>query len=140
MVPALARLKSLKYLMLSRVRIDDEGLRDLAALKGLKELHLVGTQTFSDDGVRFLASLESLEALSLENNHITSRSARAIVGLKKLKHLVLSNTRFDDEGLRSLAKLTELEVLLMGGTAITNVGRDLRFPTLMYLDLSNRPC
>ena len=137
-VPALARLMSLKGLILSHTRIDDKGLRQLAALKGLTGLHLVGNDCISDEGVGFLAALESLETLTLDSNRITSQSVPILARLKKLKYLVLAKTQIDDEGLRRLTELKELEALDLQGTRVAEVGGDLRYPALAFLDLVSK--
>jgi Leucine-rich repeat (LRR) protein len=133
----LANLKNLKALTLSRTRIDDQGLRRLAALKGLTALHLVGSDSISDHGVAFLTCLEYLETLNLTSSHITSQSAPTLARLSKLKYLMLGNTRIDEEGFRRLADLKELTALELPGTPITDVGREIRFPELGYLNLAN---
>lgn len=133
--PALAKLKKLKVLSLSKTQVGDDGLHQLATMKWLTRLYIVDTNRITDDGVRHLGSLESLEALSLHGNRITSSSARTIARLTRLRNLLLPTTQIDDEGLRQLTELRYLRAIDLHGTRVAEVGVDLDYPRLVYLDL-----
>jgi Leucine Rich repeat len=137
MVSSLVRLRNLKFLNLSHSPIGDDGLRQLSELNGLTELHLGNSDGISDEGVTFLAALESLETLNLSSTRITSKSAPTLARMRNLKQLMLPNTQFDGDGLRRLAAIKGLMVLELKGTAIADIGGDLRFPELGYLGLQD---
>ena len=43
----------------------DAGLKELAGLKGLQDLHLIGCQRVTDAGLKELAALKELQTLNL---------------------------------------------------------------------------
>lgn len=136
-IPVFLRMKNLKVLELVNTRIDDDGLRTLTGLKHVLALGLDESIQISDKGIRTLAAFDTLAVLSLNGLSITSESARSLSQLTNLRGLMLSKTKFDDAGLRQLASLKNLRVLQLEGTGVVNVGTDLRFPTLEYLNVRN---
>ena len=95
---------------LSKSKITDAGLKELAALKNLTSLWLDDTRV-TDMGMKELAGLKKLDSLSLYGTKVTSVGLKDLAGLK-LKWLVLSNYQKTDATLRSLREIDSLNALL----------------------------
>ena len=84
--------------------ITDEGLKDVAKLKKLEELHLSRTM-ITDAGLREVAKLQNLTILILHGTKITDAGLKEVAKLQKLEGLNLISTQITDAGLREVAKL-----------------------------------
>ena len=90
---------------IARSKVTDAGLKALAGMKNLKELHLEGTG-ISDAGLDHLKGLAELEYLNLYNTKVTDAGAAKLAGLGKLKAIYLWQTGVTKAGVAALkAKL-----------------------------------
>ncbi len=95
---------------LARTKVTDAGLKAVAAMKNLNELHLENTG-ISDAGLAHLAGLTSLEYLNLYNTKVTDAGLQKLAGLGKLKALYLWQTGVTKAGVAQLkAKVPDAHV------------------------------
>ena len=75
--------------------------------------------------------------VDLRDSRATDEGLKDLAGLKRLRTLVLWNTKVSDRGLKELAGLTELETLDLDETKVTDVGLQLlaEMPRLQRLDI-----
>lgn len=76
----------------------------------------------TDADLENLAVLPELESLTLHGTKVTNDGLNHLTALKSLKELDLSNTNITDEGLKILAEIKSLEKLHLHTTAVTNKG------------------
>ncbi len=86
---------------IARSKVTDAGLKAVAAMKNLKELHLEGT-AISDVGIDHLRGLAELEYLNLYNTKVTDAGAAKLAGLSKLKALYLWQSGVTKAGVAAL--------------------------------------
>ncbi len=86
---------------LAKTKVTDAGLKNLAAFKNLKELHLEGTG-ISDAGLDHLKNLTSLEYLNLYNTKVTDAGLPKLAALTQLKSLYLWQTGVTKAGVTAL--------------------------------------
>jgi len=116
---ALAKMVSLRRLLLSETNISSEGCNRLVGLTNLEELELDKNRAGLDDRISlFLSRLKNLRVLDLSYNAITSRLCDSLEGLTKLESLDLTATRIDNDGMRSIGKLDSLQSLVLNSTPI----------------------
>lgn len=90
---------------LARTKVTDAGLKAVAAMKNLTELHLESTG-ISDAGLDHLTGLAALEYLNLYNTKVTDAGLSKLAGLGKLKAVYLWQTGVTKAGVAQLkAKL-----------------------------------
>lgn len=90
---------------IARSKVTDGGLKAVAAMKNLKELHLEGT-AIGDAGLDHLKGLAELEYLNLYNTKVTDAGIAKLAGLGKLKALYLWQSGVTKAGVAALkAKL-----------------------------------
>ena len=77
----------------------DAGLKELARLKNLTTLGLVGTQV-TDVGLKELGTLKNLTRLSLAARTVTDAGLKELARLKNLTTLDLGYTKVTDAGLK----------------------------------------
>jgi hypothetical protein len=95
---------------LARTKITDAGVKALAAMKNLKEIHLENT-TVTDAALDHLAALSQLEYLNLYNTKVTDAGLPKLAGLTKLKSLYLWQTGVTKTGVAALkGKLSGAEI------------------------------
>jgi len=106
-----------------RLQTDFELQQFVAGDPNCVGLNLAG-RNISDAGMAYLENLSLLAVLSLHDCiRITDAGLRHIVGLTKLKWLILRGCNITDAGLRAVGKLTQLQVLNLHGCAqITDIG------------------
>jgi hypothetical protein len=97
---------------LSRTRISDDGIRQIAFLKRLEVLILPAGIT--DRAAPALKELSHLRELNLDQARITDAAMAALSGLPALQNLDLSSTRVTDGGLAYLSRLPALKRLVVG--------------------------
>ena len=113
----LEKVESLTFLL----KLNDEGLKEVAKLKRLKHLLLVKTN-ITDAGLRDLATLPNLVSLTISGSDITDAGLKELAKVSSLVDLGLPATRVTDQGLQELAKLKNLFDLNLGGTRVTKAG------------------
>jgi beta-lactamase regulating signal transducer with metallopeptidase domain/5-hydroxyisourate hydrolase-like protein (transthyretin family) len=114
----LAGMKQLRTLWvgMSRRPITDAGATFLAGLTGLEELDLQGSR-LSDAGVAALKPLKQLRWLGIPRDPaagaggITDASVEPLLGLTKLQHLWIQNSRITGQGVKRLVELPALKEL-----------------------------
>ncbi len=97
----LREVTTLRELNLGGVRLKDEDLAAIAALKNLTVLHLDSTP-ITDAGLAHLGALENLTALNLFGTALTDTGLPHLAGLKNLKSLFLAETKVTAEGVARL--------------------------------------
>lgn len=145
---ALARSRSLKYLTIGPVSLSQQGAADLAQVRTLESLrivggrvdgaavpqlgHMTGLRTLSLDAeiepdtnpLPLLRRLTQLETLSLHAPAIDDLAARDLCRFGELKSLNLSGTSVGDEMIRRLAETDyprrSLGDLNLNGTGVTD--------------------
>lgn len=99
----LRQITTMRELNLGGVRIKDEDLAAIAALKNLTVLHLDNTP-ITDAGLEHLGALENLTSLNLFGNAITDAGLDRLAGLRNLKSLYLAETKVSPQGVARLQK------------------------------------
>jgi uncharacterized membrane protein len=110
------------YLSVSYVndrKVSDADLRDLLPLtKQIVWLNL-GRTKITNEGLKTVAQLTSLRQLHLEYTGIDDAGVKALLPLEQLRLLNLVGTNLHDEGLNHLASLKNLKKLFIYKTAVT---------------------
>jgi cell division protein ZapA (FtsZ GTPase activity inhibitor) len=102
--------------------VTDEGLKEIAQIKGLHYLNLCETN-ITDRGIEALRPLKELNDLHLAATNITDRSMNELVNYHQpLWKLILVNTNITDAGLKTISNLENLEFLALDGTSVSAVG------------------
>lgn len=115
----LNRFGQVDHLNLKCLPISDDDLKILYDLPELKFLNLRGVNQhggdrFSDEGLRHVGSLKQLEHLNLTFNYLlTDDCTKSLIGLPKLKKLVIGSTRLGRASLPHLARMPQLEMLFL---------------------------
>ncbi len=95
---------------IARSKVTDGGLKALAAMKNLKELHLEGTG-IGDAGLDHLKGLTELEYINLYNTKVTDAGVAKLAGLGKLKAVYLWQSGVTKAGVAALkAKLPNAHI------------------------------
>jgi hypothetical protein len=107
LVPIADKITSLD---IARSKVTDGGLKALAGMKHLKELHLEGTG-ITDAGLDQLKGLAELEYLNLYNTKVTDAGIAKLAGLSKLNAIYLWQSGVTKAGVAALrAKLPKLHI------------------------------
>jgi hypothetical protein len=134
----LARLPSLKSVMIDRVSLTTEAFTHLAAVRNLQELtvHMCGV---TDACLVPLADCKGLRVLRLNNNRgVTNDGMKHLAGLPTLEDLTLVGTSANGACLASLKGLASLKKLMLSGPASDDDLAHLAgMKSLEALDLSN---
>lgn len=102
--------KQLLWLNLGRTKITDEGLKVIAQLPALRQIHFNHT-LITDDGVKHLSPLSELNYLNLVGTKITDAGLAHLSPMKKLKNIFAYQTEVTSKGLQDLsAKLPDAHV------------------------------
>ena len=86
---------------IARSKVTDGGLKAIAGMTHLKELHLEGT-AISDAGLDHLKGLAELEYINLYNTKITDAGVAKLAGLGKLKAIYLWQSGVTKAGVAAL--------------------------------------
>jgi hypothetical protein len=157
--------KSLRELEIITSDLDDDALKPLAEMPGLRSLTFRGRAALRARHVEAIAAAAGLESLSFQGGEfpeaalksfgglknlrslsipyapVGDRAAAVIAGLRELETLDLRGTCVGDEGVKSLGGLTKLKRLVLAATDMTGAGLaalgGLR--TLEELDLGHTP-
>ncbi len=114
------RLTGLRILSLEQTRISDAGVQHLSGLTGLHEINLeafgVDRQGFGvgDEAMKVLAKMPELETVRLRLTKVTDAGMAELAKIKTLKSLSVPGTRVSDAGLIDLQTLPNLEHLRLG--------------------------
>lgn len=107
LVPIADKITSLD---IARSKVTDGGLKALAGMKNLKELHLEGT-AIGDAGLDQLKGLTELEYINLYNTKVTDAGVAKLAGLGKLKAIYLWQSGVTKAGVAALkAKLPNAHI------------------------------
>ena len=107
LVPIADKIASLD---IARSKVTDGGLKALAGMKHLKELHLEGTG-ITDAGLDQLKGLAELEYLNLYNTKVTDAGIIKLAGLSKLDAIYLWQSGVTKAGVAALrAKLPKAHI------------------------------
>ncbi len=116
---SIAKIKTLRVLVLSYTPITDGALAHVSALPQLATLELTRTR-ITDDGVKALGQTRSLVVLDLTDTATTDDALDALAGLPKLASLVLRGTKVTDAGAAKLARMKSLKHIDLAATAVTD--------------------
>jgi Leucine-rich repeat (LRR) protein len=116
----LKTLTRLETLALNGSGVTGKGLEHLRALPELTKLYLKGTPV-NDTALEQLG-LSRLTHLDLGQTKITSAGLQHLKAMKQLQHLLLHNNRVDDTGLEHLSVLSNLQALYLRGTRVSDAG------------------
>ena len=116
----LAALKDLRQLYLVQVGLTDAALRDLRALQGLQSLSLNDNTALTSASMKEIGQLKQLRWLSLGHTQVTS--LKDLKALEHLETLFLPGTRMTDAMLDDLAGFSKLSSLFLSGSALTDAG------------------
>jgi RNA polymerase sigma factor (sigma-70 family) len=107
---ALAKFPQLRVLDLRQQNLDAGGFQAIGGVQHLQHLNYDITQA-TDAGVKELARLKELRTLTLIGPDVTDASVKELVALRKLKKLQFHSPRITGESLKALATLPQLEEL-----------------------------
>lgn len=106
----LRHLPFIRSLELRDCPITNDGLKRVAGLENLTNLHIEGAP-ITDAGLEHLSDLKNLENLNLARTGVTDAGLTHLKGLAKLKRLNVSGTRVTEDGLKELKQaLPNLEL------------------------------
>jgi|688.fasta_scaffold75647_3 Leucine-rich repeat (LRR) protein len=110
---SLGQVPHLAKLAMSDSRLDDEGLRIIATLHGLRSLDVERCAAISDDGVRALGALSDLQELRVSNRSLTDRGIAVVSQLPDLRVVAAGGSTFSAAGLDSLRECKQLRELCL---------------------------
>lgn len=139
--PAIAELKTLKYLDLHLTRVWDEGLKSIAKMTHLRGLYIMNTKA-TGAGLKTLGALTELERFQMDGHGINPDTICAVLGMKKVRYLTLNIAHADktaagDAEFKKLESLKELRELSVFGWQITDASLPVirGFEKLEFLEL-----
>ena len=112
----------LRFLMINRASITDQGLEHIGRLSRLQCL-VVSRTNISDKGLVHLARLPDLWYLDLSYNEITGESLVHVKRMDSLRYLELNGTRISDADLDEIAQMPSLLRIGVADTQVTPKGR-----------------
>jgi internalin A len=107
----LSALKNLRDLNLGWTEVSDAGLVHLKQLTRLESLYLEGCPNVTDSGIAHLAGLTNLKELAVSNTGMSNAGMVHLKNLKKLEWLELTGVPVEDDVVQYLRELTNLKVL-----------------------------
>jgi len=117
-----AKIASLRAVMLDYLWVSEVGLETLAPLENLEDLTLAQTLV-GDDGVPVIARFPKLKRLRLAKTGVTGAGLTALAPLGRLRDLDLSEcASLDDTALEPVGKLTSLERLNLWRVPVGDTG------------------
>src|SRR5262249_32009681 len=81
--------------------VTDVGMKDVASLPQLRELHL-GQTAVTDAGLKELAALRQLQTLGLRQTKVTDAGLQHLLACKQLRNLELQGTQVTDPAIQEL--------------------------------------
>ena len=138
-IKQISMLSGLRALSLDKATVaDSEGLLPLRALTAMRELRLNVPQ-FDDPAAAILASMPELETLSIRDTKVSSAALSYLSGHGALNSLdVRDCVKVGDRGLMSISDVLTLEFLDLRntGTSPTGIARLKTLTRLKWLDVS----
>ena len=134
-----AKLRSLRAVMLDFLWVSEVGLQTLAVLEKLEDLTLAQTLV-GDDAVPAIGRFAKLERLRLAKTGVTGVGLSALASLRNLRDLDVSEcASLDDAAIETLATLTSLERLNLWRVPVGDAGIRHLAPLvrLRWLNLDN---
>jgi Leucine-rich repeat (LRR) protein len=139
--PAIAELKTLKYLDIYLTWVKDEGMNSIAKMSHLRGLYVMNTKSTAK-GLKALGALKDLERFQIDGHGVNTDTISAVLGMKKLKYLTLNIAHADktaagDAEFKQLAALKDIEELAVFGWQITDASLPVirSFEKLRHIDL-----
>ncbi len=128
-------------LQIDAVKVTDDGLAHLAALKDLEHLTLWARgQGITDEGMEHIGKLTWLDELNLSGPYITDEGVARLAPLESLEGLWLVGVDFTGQGVAALNKMNQIEELGLSSRSEINddTVRNLPdAPDLRELDISD---
>lgn len=115
----IAKISSLRFLVLRDVSVGNRGMHYLAVMPRLDDL-VLGEADVTADGISELARLSSLRSLLVSTVHMTPQYADALSSLKQLTKLELGGCVVDAATLAKLQHLTHLKDLRIINTVTSD--------------------
>ena len=116
-------LATLESLNIISTKFKDEWMPPIAKLTNLKTLRFTNNGKITDAGMAQLAGLKNLENLSVVGTQITGRAYAQFAGFTKVTRVSHRGSSIDDEGLRLLCEhLPNLESLSLAHAKFTDAG------------------
>jgi uncharacterized protein (TIGR03067 family) len=114
--------RRVRTVMLSRTKVSDADLKQLANFKELDSVSLAGTSV-GNEGMKHLAALGNLKRLNLSMTEVDDTGLQALMGLAHLEVLDLIATGVTDASVNTLSKLTRLKEVDVDLTKVTPDGK-----------------
>jgi Leucine-rich repeat (LRR) protein len=135
---ALVAPGKLQDLRLELVDVDDQSLKLVSQLSGLRRLRIVGEGKLSDVGLAHLGKLTQLVGLNLPAAGLTDAGLSQLAPLATIEELDLAGGEITGAGLAALGRWTALKTLHLPRSSFDDAGCHLlpQFAQLQSLDLS----
>ncbi len=116
-------LATLESLNIISTKFNDEWMAPIGKLTNLKVLRFTNNGKITDAGMVQLAGLKNLETLSIVGTHITGKAYAQFEGFTKVTRVSHRGSSIDNEGLRQLCDhLPNLESLSLAHAKFTDAG------------------
>ena len=116
-------LSTLESLNIISTKFNDAWMAPIGKLTNLKVLRFTNNGKITDAGMVQLAGLKNLETLSIVGTHITGKAYAQFEGFTKVTRVSHRGSSIDDEGLRQLCDhLPNLESLSLAHAKFTDAG------------------
>ncbi|MEN9635607.1 MAG: hypothetical protein RL077_4011 [Verrucomicrobiota bacterium] len=116
-------LATLESLNVISTKFNDDWMPPIAKLTNLKSLRFTNNGKITDAGMAQLAGLKNLENLSLVGTQITGKAYARFEGFAKVTRVSHRGSFIDDEGLRQLCDhLPNLEAISLAHAKFTDAG------------------
>jgi len=115
--------EQLLWLNLGRTKITDEGLKVIAQLPALRQIHLNNT-LIGDEGIRHLTSLTEVNYLNLVGTKLTDVGLTHLAAMKKLKNIFVYQTDVTAGGLKNLSSQLPSASVDTGGYTLPKLASD----------------
>ena len=116
-------LSTLESLNIISTKFNDAWMAPIGKLTNLKVLRFTNNGKITDAGMVQLAGLKNLETLSIVGTHITGKAYAQFEGFTKVTRVSHRGSSIDDEGLRQLCDhLPNLESLSLAHARFTDAG------------------
>ncbi len=139
--PAIAELKTLKYLDIYLTRVLDEGLKSIAKMDHLRGLYMMNTKA-TGAGLKTLGALKDLERFHMDGYAVNAETIPAVLGMKKLRYLMLDiphpdKTAAGDAEFKKLEAMKDLQQLSVFSWQITDASLPVirGFEKLEFIEL-----
>lgn len=120
-IPHLESFPNLRRLFLHSTQVTDKTMPHIARLKKLEVFFVWDARGLSDEGIRYLAGLKRLENIHISDSRIGDESLEVFSRLPRVHTLSLQQNRFTDAGLAHLKDMTQLKSLWIGLARVRKV-------------------